>query len=79
MALFYFHLHECGTVTEDHDGLDTEVARVRTVALENARDIMSAEVKAGKLCMACFIVIEDERHSEIMRVPFREAIELSGL
>jgi hypothetical protein len=40
---------------------------------------MCGEVKRGKLCLSCFILIEDDDRQEVMRVPFREAVAVSGL
>lgn len=79
MQRFYFHLHECGTVTEDEEGrLLADLATARAVAVEEARQVMRAEVGEGRLCLSCVLVIEDERHAEVGRVPFCEAIVVSG-
>ncbi len=80
MRRFYFHLHECGTVTEDDEGrLLADLAAARAVALAAARQVMSAEVGEGRLCLSCFLVIEDEGHAEVGRLPFREALVVTGL
>lgn len=80
MARYFFHLHECGTVTVDEEGTllaDAEVARAK--AIEHARAIMSAEVRDGRLCLGCCIEVLDESGSRVADVPFREAIALSGI
>ena len=80
MARYYLHLNECGTVTEDRDGVELATpADARELALQAARDLMSHEVKHGKLCLSCCIVIADASGRELDRMPFKEALRLSGL
>lgn len=79
MTRFHFHLHECGTVLEDEDGaelLNVEAARARAVS--EAREIMSSEVRQGALCLGCCIVVTDTAGAEVLRVPFREAVVITG-
>lgn len=80
MQRFYFHLHECGTVTEDEEGrLLADLAAARVVALAEARQVMSAEVSEGRLCLGCCIVIADDQWVEVSRVPFRDSLLVTGL
>lgn len=80
MARYFLHLHECGTVTTDEEGRDLfDREQARLAAIRAAREIMCAEVQEGRLCLGCAIVIEDDDHREVMRVPFREALTISGL
>lgn len=79
MARFFFHLHECGSVIEDEEGIEREPEDLRKVAIQNARDVMCGEVMNGRLCVACYIVVEDSNHKEVMRVPFKDALTISGL
>ena len=76
----FFHLHEGDAVLIDEEGADLESlhdARIR--ALQDARSIMSSEVAAGKLCLSCYIRVEDAQGSTLMTVTFREALEVTGL
>lgn len=79
MARFFFHLHECGTVIEDEEGVERRPQEIREIAMQSARSVMSEEVSSGHLCVACCIVVEDSDHNEVMRVPFSDALTISGL
>jgi hypothetical protein len=80
VARYYLHLHECGTIAQDCEGFDLPgLAEATVVAIDAARDIMAAEVMAGELCLACFIAVEDEGGNEVARIPFRQALRLTGL
>lgn len=79
MARFFFHLHECGTLLADEEGLERHRQDVREIAIQSARDVMSGAIKDGHLCVSCCIVVEDSNHNEVMRVPFKEALTISGL
>ena len=80
MSLFYFHLHECGDVIADPEGIDLpDLDAVRRKAVKEARQVMSSEVQEGRLCLGCCIVVEDAGRVEILRLPFRDALVVSGL
>lgn len=79
MARFYYHLHECGTVCEDPEGVEQTADQVRATALEAARDVMCGEMRRGKLCLSCSIIVENDTKQEVVRVPFREAVAITGL
>lgn len=79
MPRFFFHLHECGERIADQEGIEREFDEIRPIALQNARDIMCAEVKDGQLCLSCSIIVEDENRDEVMRLSFRDALTISGL
>lgn len=79
MHRFFFHLHECGVVTQDEEGRmlpSFEVALEEAVAA--ARDLMAAEVKSGRLCLGCHIEIVDAYGITLAIVPFDEAVSVSG-
>jgi hypothetical protein len=80
MQKLFFHLHECGTTIVDDEGVEVEsLADARLRALREARSIMSSEVAAGKLCLSCRISVEDAQGATLMIIPFREALEITGL
>lgn len=80
MPTYFLHLHECGTVTEDDDGLELpDLAAARRVATEAARDVMAGEVKQGRLCLSCCIVIGDREGGEVDRIPFRDVLAITGV
>lgn len=79
MIRYFFHLHECGPVLLDREGLElADLDAVKAQAYRSARAIMSAEVEEGRLCLDCRIEVEDADRRPVMTVPFRTAIALSG-
>ena len=80
MPRYFFDLHECGDVVEDAEGCEVSDAdAARELAMKSARSIMMSEVADGRLCLSCHIVVRNEFREAILEVPFREAIQLSGL
>jgi hypothetical protein len=78
MPLFYFNLHECGTLIPDDEGRQCDAGSLREIAIGEARDIMSGEIKLGKLCLGCRIDVLDEQHELVLSVPFAEAVAVTG-
>ena len=79
MARYFLDLWECGKLTSDDEGVDLaglEAARVAAVA--GARGVMSAEIQQGRLCLGCCIDIRDSTGEVVLKVPFREAVEITG-
>lgn len=80
MTRYFFHLDECGSVTEDLEGHDlVDLAAARTVAITAARDVMGGELARGAICLSCFIDIADAAGQTLMRVPFADAVRITGL
>lgn len=80
MERYFFNLHECGTVSRDDEGVEhVDLSAARSVAIQAARDIMSAEVKEGRLCLNCYIQITDHERSPLLTIPFRDVLHLSGV
>jgi hypothetical protein len=80
MSRYFLHLHECGTTIPDLEGLEfSSVEEARLVAIDNARDVMVGEVRAGRLCLGCYISIENDAAEEIARVNFRDALTVTGV
>lgn len=80
MSLFHMHIHHCGMLARDEEGLellDLEAARREAVA--GARSIMADELMNGRVCLGCRIEIEDSNGRLLATVPFREAVTLTGL
>ena len=79
MPVFFFHLTECGSVTEDWEGRefpDLDAARVEAIA--SARDVMAHEILKGELCLSCHIDIAARSGEVYDRVVFRDAISVSS-
>ncbi|MDB5677095.1 hypothetical protein [Sphingomonas bacterium] len=79
MAHYFFHLHECGTVTRDEEGKDMpDLAAARHHAETAARHIMCAEVVDGDLCLSCRIEIENRDSGERTEIHFRDVVNITG-
>jgi hypothetical protein len=80
MARYHFHLHECGTIIRDEEGLKKpDLDSVREQALRSAREIMGGEIKSGKLCLGCHIEVQDEAGQVVLVVPLKDAVEVTGI
>ena len=56
-----------------------DIGSVRLSAIQAARDIMAAEVKAGQLCLSCHIEVFDAEGLQVLTLPFKDAIGVTGL
>ncbi len=75
----FFHLLECGSVTSDEEGVElANLDAARSEALRAAREVMSAEVREGRLCLSCQIDITEGDGTPLMTLPFRDALVISG-
>ncbi len=79
MARFFFNLHECGRIFSDEEGAEMpDVAAARANAINEARQIMAAEVLQGRLCLACHIEVLDNARRPLLIVAFNDAVVVSG-
>lgn len=80
MTRYFFHLQECGVVILDEEGMElADEATARDVAIKAARSVMAGEVQAGRLCLSCCIEVADAARNPVLRVPFRQALAITGL
>jgi hypothetical protein len=80
MPHYFFHLYECGTIIPDDEGRELSgITDIRAAALREARQVMSAEVQGGKLCLSCRIEVLDENQRPVFVLPFKEALTVTGL
>lgn len=78
MALYYFDLHEHGSVIEDACGMDQpSMADALGEALRAAREIMCAELADGRLSLAAFIEVKDAARDTVLTVPFQDAVTIN--
>ena len=79
MTRYFFNLYECGRATIDEEGLLlATVPDAHHRAIEEARAIMCAEVREGRLCLNCNIEVVDAAGSVAVNVQFGDALTLSG-
>jgi hypothetical protein len=80
MMRYYFNLHECGQITVDETGVNhNNMGSVRLSATKAARDIMAAEVRDGRLCLSCHIEVFDSAGFQVLKLPFKDVLNVSGL
>ncbi|ONF97110.1 DUF6894 family protein [Sphingomonas jeddahensis] len=78
MALYYFHLHECGQALEDLEGVEcASLDEALEIARANARDVMIGELRQGKLCFNWSISVADASAQEVARLRFRDAVTIT--
>ena len=75
MPRFFFNLRDDVSV-EDGEGKELpDAASARAEAVRHARDIMSEDIKEGRLMLNDSIDIVDEQGRPVATLRFREAIE----
>lgn len=74
MPRYYFHLHN-GTTARDEEGRELpDLEAARQEAISAARELMGEDLKAGLLRLGHRIEIGDADGSELLVVPFAEAV-----
>jgi hypothetical protein len=80
MTHYFFHLDECGSFTKDLEGQElVDLEAARATAIVAARDVMGGELAHGTICLSCFIDITDAAGRLMIRVPFADAVRVTGL
>jgi hypothetical protein len=78
MPRYYLHIRDEGRLVEDPDGSDLpDLEAARAEALEGARNILAAKVKAGKLIDDQRFEITDETGSVLAVMPLKDALRLA--
>ena len=79
MTRYFFHFHECGSVTTDEEGGEFEDdAAALSHAMICARDVMAGEVLSGSLCLNCHIEIVHGGTGVRNELAFMDALNVSG-
>ena len=77
MQTYYFHLRDGTDVLLDPDGRALpSLAVVAGAALFEARAIISADVKAGRISLAQSIDVENESGTLVHTLAFTDAVEI---
>lgn len=80
MQTYYFHLRDGTDVLLDPDGRALpSLAAVAGAALLEARAIISAEAKGGRISLNQSIDVEDEAGQVVHSLPFAEAVQIKPL
>jgi hypothetical protein len=76
MPKFFFNLRD-DVCVDDEEGKDLpDAAKAREMAVSFARDIMSEDVKDGRLVLKDEIDVVDDKGDKVLTLPFRDAIEI---
>ncbi len=78
MGHFYFHLWAGDQLIRDEEGLDLpDVSAARHEAVESAREILAAAVRAGQAKVPDAFVILDEAGRTLDTVPLAEVLPVA--
>ena len=76
MPKFFFNLRN-DVCVDDEEGKDLpDAVKAREMAVSFARDIMSEDVKDGRLVLKDEIDVIDDKGDKVLTLPFRDAIEI---
>jgi hypothetical protein len=79
MPRYYFHLHNDLTATDDEGRELSGPGAARRAAEEDAREMAARSVQhEGRLNLAHYIEITDERGESVARVHFGDAVAIMG-
>lgn len=79
MARYFFVVHDAQGQSDDDDGLElVDLDSARNEAIAGARSIMSDSIGRGTLDLTAYIVIENDRHTEMECVRFRDVVSIRG-
>ena len=80
MTRYFFNLREYGrTIADDEGTLLPNVDAARDRAVVSARALMSADLVEGRLCLDCDIEVVDEVGRTAVKLPFADAVHVTGL
>ena len=74
MPLFFFHIYDDLHLL-DEEGIEmADASAARFAAVAGARDMMSEQIKKGRLSLHHRIEVEDEGGDNILILPFGDAV-----
>jgi len=76
MPRFFFNLRDDISVEDGEGKVLPDAVSARAEAVRHARDIMSEDIKDGRLMLKDSIDIVDEQGRPVTTLRFREAIEI---
>ena len=78
MPRFFFNLYDDGA-TIDEVGVELpDLAAAHEAALEEARAVISEEVRRGRIDLSHRIEVEDEARRPVLMLPFSAAVQIEG-
>ena len=76
MACYYFHVRDHKELLDDPEGREVELSEVPALALAEARALISAEAREGRINFAQRIEVEDEQGKIVHRLAFADAVTI---
>jgi nucleoid-associated protein YgaU len=77
MPRYFFHLREGDRVLPDHDGSELpNLEAARAEAIQSARELLAAKLKAGEVVDGQAFEIADESGEVVLTAPLSEALRL---
>jgi hypothetical protein len=74
VPMYFFHLHEDGSVLEDEEGRDlADDVAARLHAIRNARDVLVSAVMEGRLPLKDTIVVTNHRGQPVLSLALGDA------
>jgi hypothetical protein len=77
MALYFFHLRNGIDVLLDPDGRRLAFAGVPGAALGEARAIIAADARAGRIDLDQSIEVQDSEGEVVHRIAFEDAVKIN--
>lgn len=78
MPLYFFHLHDSGEWLIDAEGIEViNEAGVAAKALEQARDVIAADVLHGDVDLGSVIAVENETGTVVHVLRFSDAVAIA--
>lgn len=78
MPKYYMHLVDSADITLDPEGIEMQPEAIVGVALAQARDCMSDDVKNGRLDLHYRIDVHDESGQLVHSLAFADAVVITG-
>jgi hypothetical protein len=78
MAVYFFHLYNAHETLLDPEGREIEPQKVQTAALNEAREMISADARAGCIDLNQRIEVKDDTGTVIHRIDFTDAVKIVG-
>ena len=77
MPTYFFYLDEDGFLVRDDEGQDLlNVGEAHARAIKSARDVLAAEILAGRWPSTWKVHVEDAGGRRLLTVPFLDAFEV---
>ena len=78
MSKYFFHLLDDFEVLIDPEGREVEDGQVGAAALEEARAMIAADARSGRIDLRQSIEVRDSAGKVVHRIDFVDAVEIVG-